>query len=217
MAEVHLPHLDDHDAEPATAAHGGKARTKAFVKLALEVLLISTGVFLGLAGEQWRETRREHEQARTTLGNFRHEVETNRKKLAAVAEYHPRLRTVVRAFLGEPGPKTFADFAGRGVEGFRTVTFRHSAWDLAVATGALAHVDSQLAFTLSDLYADQQRYETIGNQIGSAGYMPTAFTSDFRGLLIAVNVALSDLISMEPGLLKTYDELTPRLEQAAAD
>jgi hypothetical protein len=216
MPDIHLPRLDDHDDSHAMPARAGTSRTKSFGKLALEVVLISTGVFLGLAGEQWRESRREHEQARTTIENFHHEVETNRKQLASVAEYHLKLRGILRTYLLEPGPKTFVTFAGRGVEGFQTVSFRHGAWDLAVATGALSHVDPRLAFTLSDVYTDQQRYETIGNQITTAVYAPTALTSEFRGLLIATNVALSDLIAMEPRLLKGYDDLLPRLAEAAA-
>lgn len=108
MAEVHLPHLDDDDeagAAPGVATAPADARVPAsripvpsashhrgIGKLLLEVLLISTGVFLGLAGEQWRETARHHELARDTLRRFRTEIVTNRKAVAAVKDYHVDMR-----------------------------------------------------------------------------------------------------------------------------
>jgi len=63
MPDVHLPHLDDDDRDdrrdpavpsPAAAAAAPAARPQrrySPLKLLLEVALITTGVFLGLAGE----------------------------------------------------------------------------------------------------------------------------------------------------------------------
>jgi len=51
MPDVHLPKLDDHDEEPAAPADGPVAKShhrgKSFVKIGLEVVLISAGVFSG--------------------------------------------------------------------------------------------------------------------------------------------------------------------------
>ena len=52
------------------------------------MLLISTGVFLGLMGEQWRERSRHHEVAEASLRRFRDEILANRKAVAAVKDYH---------------------------------------------------------------------------------------------------------------------------------
>ena len=51
MPDIHVPKLD---------GHGGK---HSIPKTLLEVALISVGVFLGLAGEQWRERAHQRELA----------------------------------------------------------------------------------------------------------------------------------------------------------
>src|SRR5438309_1958868 len=83
MPEVHLPHLEDHDEAATRPVHGFR-----IPKIMLEVILISTGVFLGLAGEQWRETSHKRELAETALRGLRRELDTNRKAVAARQDYH---------------------------------------------------------------------------------------------------------------------------------
>ena len=55
MPDIHVPKLE---------AHGSG---HSIFKILLEVVLISAGVFLGLAGEQWRENARHRELAERTL------------------------------------------------------------------------------------------------------------------------------------------------------
>ena len=52
------------------------------------MVLISADVFLGLAGEQWRENARHRELAEDALGRFRSELRANRKAVADVKDYH---------------------------------------------------------------------------------------------------------------------------------
>jgi uncharacterized protein YjeT (DUF2065 family) len=59
--------------------------------IALEVVLISGGVFLGLMGEQWRERTEQRELANEALRRFRTEIRTNRDSVAAKVDYHARL------------------------------------------------------------------------------------------------------------------------------
>jgi uncharacterized protein YjeT (DUF2065 family) len=79
MPDVHLPHLD------------GPQR-KSLLKIALEVALISIGVFLGLAGEQWRERAQHHEMAEESLRRFRTELMANRQAVVKVKDYHVATR-----------------------------------------------------------------------------------------------------------------------------
>src|ERR1051325_3636670 len=83
MPEVHVPHIEDDRHHPATTP----GRTKSFVKLGLEVALITTGVFLGLLGEQWRENAHHRELAKASLERFRAEFRANK---AEVNRVHPR-------------------------------------------------------------------------------------------------------------------------------
>ena len=56
-------------------------------------------MFLGLAGEQWRESAHHHELARESLRRFRSEVATNRTAVASVKDYHAEMRKRIEAYL----------------------------------------------------------------------------------------------------------------------
>jgi hypothetical protein len=102
VPDVHLPHLEDDEDEPAAgpalqAAPGTPAdqplvraarRSKSLLKIGLEVILISSGVFLGLMGEQWRERAQHREIAEVSLRRFRMELQTNRNAVASVRNKH---------------------------------------------------------------------------------------------------------------------------------
>jgi hypothetical protein len=75
MPDVHVPKLDEHEEEePVPPAAGPVStphrRSRSFVKIGLEVVLISAGVFLGLMGEQWRERSEHRELAEESLRRF---------------------------------------------------------------------------------------------------------------------------------------------------
>ena len=57
-------------AAPPRSSH---KRNSKLLTIALEVVLISSGVFLGLVGEQWRESSRRHQLAQESLQRFRQE------------------------------------------------------------------------------------------------------------------------------------------------
>src|SRR5262245_58964457 len=104
MPETHIPKLEDHEDPPPATAKAPPLRPprgKSFVKIGLEVLLISVGVFLGLAGEQWREDRRHHELAESSLRNFRSEMAENRKAVEEVKDYHASLLKQLKAYLAK--------------------------------------------------------------------------------------------------------------------
>src|SRR4051812_13371968 len=146
MPEVHLPHLDDHDDAPVAAgpAPAHAARGKSILNIALEVVLISAGVFLGLAGEQWRETTHRRELAHATLERFRTEVLDNRKAVLREKDYHVALRTSLHAYFDAPPAKRAS--VPVDIEGVRPVAFETTAWDLAIGTQSLADLDPPLAY-----------------------------------------------------------------------
>ena len=85
MPDVHVPKLHDHA--------GGRS----IVKFVVEVAMIGVGVFLGLTGEQWRETRHQRELAQQALRRFKVEIEANRTAVTKVEDYHAKLFEQLRA------------------------------------------------------------------------------------------------------------------------
>ena len=110
MPEVHLPRLEeteepDEPAQKPSAASAvtqvapSKPHRRSLATIALEVVLISAGVFLGLAGEQWRESARHRELAEMSLHRFRSEIVANRKLVADVKDYHVSTQAQVKRYI----------------------------------------------------------------------------------------------------------------------
>jgi hypothetical protein len=177
-----------------------------------EVVLIAVGVFLAMEVDQWRTGREHREQARASLERLKAELETNRKAVAAVREYHVELHGRVRAYLD---PATRESTAVR-MQGIRPVAFEQTAWELAIATQSLADIDSTLAFELARVYGVQRTYTGLTNGMLQAMYLrpPSEHLEPF---LHTLRVYLDDIVGLEPELLKTYERIQPLVDRALKD
>jgi hypothetical protein len=212
---------DDSEPIPATTAPGEAPapkpprtalyRSKSLLRLGLEVLLISAGVFLGLMGEQWRERAQHRELAEQSLGRFRSEIVANRAAVSRVKDYHVTMKKGIDAYLAADD-KARTTLSVR-LQGIQPALFEHTAWDLALATQSLAYLDSDLAYDLSRIYGSQQTYSTLTAGILQAMYLRPP-TSDLRPFLEALSVYYGDVVAMEPALLRLYDEILPKIERA---
>jgi hypothetical protein len=187
---------------------------KPLLRVALEVLLISLGVFLGLAGDQWRERAERRELAETSLRRFRSEIETNRTAVAGVSDYHVDSLKRLRAYLAvDRDRRNKADLR---LQGLQPVAFERTAWDLALATDALTDIDSELAFALSRTYNAQESYEDLTSGVTQAMYL-LPLRENFDGFAAAAETYFADLVLMEPKLLQLYDELLLRIDRALGE
>jgi hypothetical protein len=214
MPETHIPRLDDHEEAPATSPppRGARpARGKSLVKIGLEVLLISVGVFLGLAGEQWREDRRHHELAESSLRRLRTEIQTNRKAVAAVKDYHVKTLASLRAYFGkERKARSTADVH---IQGLQFVFFEETAWNLTLTTQALTYIDRDLAFALSRVYGEQKVVGELTRGMSQAMYT-LSIVDNFDGFAAAAGTYYGDMVIMEPKLIEHYDDILPQIDRA---
>ena len=216
MAEVHVPQLDEHDEHDAVPlpAAARPSRTPSIVKIALEVVLIGTGVFLGLAGEQWRESMRHRELADASLRRFRTEILANRKAVAAVKDYHATLKTSIDVYLAsDRSPRRREDVRVNGVQ---PVFFERTAWDLSMATQSLNYIDPQLAFAIARVYNSQQTYADLTHDIMQTMYLRPP-NEDLDPFLRSLSVYYGDVVLMEPELVRMYDDLLPQIDRALGD
>jgi len=213
MPEVHIPHVDDESHGPATAP----GRAKSFVKIGLEVVLITAGVFLGLLGEQWRENAQHREQARASLERFRAEFRANKAEVNRVHARHVQEREALQKYfadhetelvavlldarkpLPQPVPDMVTDSAG----------VAYSAWDVALATQSLAYIDPDLVAVMSSAYRMQQMYEDAHRHIQQTQYSATVPIMLMRGHLSYFD----DASLYEELLLKQYDAILTRLDK----
>jgi hypothetical protein len=226
VPDVHLPHLDDEeeaDGEPSSQAresgdrerHDMVRRSKSLLKIGLDVLLIGTGVFLGLMGEQWRERAQHRELAETSLRRFREEIVTNRKAVAAVKDYHVTTKETLEAFLAADA-KTKSTKSVR-LKGIQPASFERTAWDLALVTQALTYIDPPLAFALSRIYTTQAQYAELSRGVLQAMYVITPMNENPIPFFSAVAVYYGDIVLYEPKLLTMYDEVLPQIDRALGE
>lgn len=98
------------------------------------------------------------------------------------------------------------------IRGLQPAFFEHTAWDLALATESLAHIDPQVAFGLSRIYGLQQTYAELTRGIMQAVYL-RPLTENFEALM----AYYGDLVLWEPQLLLMYDELVPQIDRALGE
>ena len=199
------------DSTPAVGSGAGLWQRRPVLRVLFEIVLIASGVFLGLAGDAWREREQKREAARASLRRFRTEIAANRQAVAAVRDYHVTTLASVRAYLAKPNAtRNVADVPIRGL---RWVTFEHSAWDIALATQALAYLDSDVAHSLSRVYSAQQSYTDLTRGMAQAMYLLNR-EDNFDAFAGALDAFFGDMTHMEPRLLAMYDELQPTIDRA---
>ena len=226
MPEVHVPHLDEEEETGAGLLPGPRDagdlvradathRSKSLLKIGLEVLLIGTGVFLGLMGEQWRERAHHRELAETSLRRFRDEIRANRKAVATVKDYHTTTKKSLDAFFAAAAGTRHADDIT--VRGIQPVSFERTAWDLALITQSLTFVDPSLVFALSRIYTIQQGYAELSRGILQAMYLLPPMSENPTPFFGALSVYYGDIVYYEPRLLELYDEILPQIDRALGE
>jgi hypothetical protein len=183
-----------------------------WAKPLFEMVMVGLGVFLGLAADEWRTNRQQQDQAREALRRFKVELENNRVSVANVKDYHVATRLGIIRYLDPETRKT----SNLDVQGIKPANFEHTAWDLAIATQALADIDPSLAFELTRLYGAQETYDGLTEGILDAMYLrpPEAGWVPF---LQSLKVYYDDVIGLEPRLLEMYATVLPMLDRALRD
>jgi len=200
MPDIHVPKLDE---------HGGRS----IVKTALEVAMIGIGVFLGLAGEQYRETRHQRELAEQALQRFKTEIVANREAVERVREYHDNLYKQLNILKDLPPARR--DTVHVEFHGVRPANFNHAAWDLAVATQSLTYMNSDLAYSLSEIYNVQDQMNGLRSGFTQAMYnAPPSLGKNEEAFFGAVLLYYGDMTIFEPRIVQMYDAILPRIDKA---
>jgi Tfp pilus assembly protein PilE len=194
----------------------GHEHGKTFAGLVIEVVLITIGVFLALLASNWHEDREHRAQARAALRNFIGEMQANEQAVKQYRAYHETLARELDLFLKSIEPMTNERMKRQvHFEGVRPVIFEHTAWDLALATQALSHVEPRLAFQISTVYTKQNAFQTLENSFLSSAFTPAGFSSDNpKGLATAIWTYLGDVNHEEPLMLNLYAKTIPEIRRA---
>jgi hypothetical protein len=91
-----------------------------------------------------------------------------------------------------------------------------SAWDLALATQSLTYVDSEIGVLLSRIYNTQ--HAITGESQAFVQAMFVRPPGEGRSVyLAAAQSYFGDMEYFEPALLKSYDEILPKIDRALGE
>ena len=121
----------------------------------VESVLVVGSILFALALDSWAEDREYAELADQSLGIFESEILRNKAGLEDVVPFHSGIRELLGQMLGVS--EIEVDLRSI-MEGIETPVLLSTAWETALATGALTHMDVQIVSALSLTYSIQERF-----------------------------------------------------------
>ena len=167
-------------------------------------MLVVGSILLALALNEWNEDREFEDLASRSLVNFEREIQQNRLRVEDVTLFHAGLRDVL-ANMDASGGAVPTTTIRNIMEGFQPALLVSTAWETAVATGALGYMDYDVVAGLSLTYNMQERLVTL-NQSGLNDLLVGGFRSGEADLLVyAANRYMRELTEAEQRLQGVYD------------
>jgi len=189
--------------------------------LIAEAVLIMMSVALGLMANEWRVGRENEKEAVNALEFIREEIEGNQERIEEILPYHERMADSLSVLMN----RVFASGAKISTRemftampsGFSTPLISRNSWELVNQTGAINHVDFDLAISLSRLYDLQAFYQQKIDLIGQNVYVAGNINSlDQGSAVIAFGLLANDIAIQERRLLKQYPAMVARLDSLMA-
>ena len=172
----------------------------------VQSIAVTVSILLALWVDQWKQRRAARDLATESMSNFVKEIRQNEARVDDILPYHLGLRSMLAQQESTHSIHTQAEFQSTiGVDGLRPPSLLQTAWQTAVATGALTHLDYETVAALSLTYTLQDRFR----EDSRAGFQQLVQASDFRpgGADLAVHSAdnyLREVVNSENDLRATY-------------
>lgn len=181
----------------------------------VQSIAVTVSILLALWVDQWKQRRAERTLAVESMRNFVEEISKNQSRIDDILMYHEGLQSHLQHVDSTHSIRTQTDFRNEvGLDGLRPPSLGQSAWQTAVATGVLAHLDFRTVSLLSFTYNLQDRLRDDGR----TGFQSVMQASDFRpgGADLAVHSAenyLAEVLGAERDLRASYVEAEQILNQ----
>lgn len=132
-------------------------KTEWLVKGLVESVFVVLSILLALAVDEWAANRDFAELADQSLSIFEQEIVQNRDRVADGLPYHGGIRDLLGQMILTPPPVVDLRSIMQGLE---APVLLNTAWETALATGALTHMDFEVVRALSLTYSIQEGFTT---------------------------------------------------------
>ena len=182
----------------------------------VESVLIVASILLALGLDEWREDQEIQELIDRSLVNFTNELSRNKSRIEDVSAYHQGVWKILDRRNSQPDSASVIEFRNI-MEAMQPVVLTQSAWQTAVATGALGRMEFELVSALSLTYGAQFRFDDNYNSMLRSLLSPDSLqeqnldTTIYNASRFVANVASSEseLTAYYTQTLELLAQLTP--------
>ena len=176
----------------------------------VEIALIMIGIFLGLAGNEWRLHRADQVRIDRALTHIQQELKANQKMVERISPYHSTmsdsLQILIRHIDESQNSIPFMALMSAMPRGFGVPSLQNNAWTLANRLGIINHLDYDLATELSRIYSLQNFYLEKYDRVADNLYVASNIRPESRnGLAIGLAMLASDIVIHEKDLAEEYN------------
>ncbi len=175
-------------------------------RVLFESMLIVVSILVALYLDEWRDDRQDAENIEHALANFVSEIQQNRARVEDAAPFNQGLRHVLSRRQQVRAIESVATFVNI-IESYNPVVLQSTAWETAIATGALAKMDYSLVSALSLTYSLQNRYQQVSRTGMAEMTSPQNLSEEKLDLAVYNTIRyLDNVTSMETELGVIYSE-----------
>ena len=124
----------------------------------VESALIVISILLALALDEWQEDLEIQELIDRSIANFQNELTQNKSRIEDIGVYHRGVLQVLQRRTFARDSESLEEFRNV-MEALQPIVLTSSAWETAVATGALGRMDYELVSALTLTYNTQLRFD----------------------------------------------------------
>ncbi len=175
-------------------------------RVMFESMLIVVSILFALYLDEWRDDRQDAENIEDALAYFVSEIQQNRARVEDAAPFNQGLRHVLSRRQEVHAIESVATFVNI-FESYNPVVLQSTAWETAIATGALAKMDYKLVSALSLTYSLQNRYQQVSQNGMAEMTSPQNLSEEKLDLAVYNAIRYLDTVTgMETELGAVYAE-----------
>ncbi len=170
------------EASPTLARH---AERHGWQRLAFEIFLLVASAMLALAVNDWNNDRERSRLAHRVLLELQTEIAQNRQGIDSVLGYHEKMRESFRSSREALAKGEAWEYPAE-FEGLNQILFQRAAYDSALLSQTLPHLEPATLSALSALYTQQEEY-TQNLRLFAAATLQTDDKDSRRDLRLTEN------------------------------
>ena len=177
-----------------------------------ESTLVVMSILLALAVKQWQDDNGKRLLISRSLVSFEREIATNKDRIDTLYPFHQGLQKLLSDLRDEAFSEDSAAEIRNVLENsLQPTVLLTTAWDTAIATGALAQMDYELVYAMSLTYSIQERFRAQYNS-GLSDLLASTVSADSSPMLVYAALRfLNDLVAAEAELQAVYQQALERL------